>query len=95
MQVPAEDPEESPSCSSEWSARKLAEIPSIASHQTARCLPRIDCSVSLPAAYECQIEAAIEEAWLHTTISVSKRKWASPLSINMMIYDDYYTTWVF
>ena len=68
-----------PRASRDLSARNWPKF-SIASHQTARSLPGIACSVSLRAAYECRIEAAIAEAWLHTPTSSSKRKRTLPSS---------------
>ena len=63
-----------PRASRDLSARKLAKIlDRVSSDGTA-------CSVSLPAAYECQIEAAIAEAWLHTPTSLSKSKRTLPSS---------------
>ena len=63
-----------PCASHDLSARKLAKIldhDSLDGSESSR--DYLFCS--LPAAYECQIEAVIAEAWLHTPTSFSKRKW--------------------
>ena len=68
-----------PHTSCDVSARKLAEIlDHILSDGSESSWEHI--SVSLPAAYKCQIEAANVDAWLHTPTSLSKRKRTRPLS---------------